>query len=116
VFAGLSAGAIMLGERWIRWPHADAADDEAETCACLGLAPCSIDTHEEADDWHEARAFARVRARELGRRAKVYGVPSGAALVASPSGKLVARGAPVPMFSAQPRAHAELLSSLPAEP
>ena len=24
VFAGMSAGAIMLGERWIRWPHESA--------------------------------------------------------------------------------------------
>ena len=39
VFAGMSAGAIMLGERWIRWPADDANDDEAETYECLGLAP-----------------------------------------------------------------------------
>jgi cyanophycinase-like exopeptidase len=116
VLAGLSAGAIMLGERWIRWPHEAAGDDEAATYECLGLAPCVVDTHDEESDWQEARAFVRVRARELGCKTCVYGVPSGAALVASPGGKLVARGAPVSVFSARPRARVKLERSLPAEP
>ena len=60
VFAGRSAGAIMLGQRWIRGPNTGAGDDEAETYACLGLVPFSLDTHGEADDWSETRAFARV--------------------------------------------------------
>jgi peptidase E len=102
VFAGMSAGAIMLGQRWIRWPHADASDDEAETYGCLGIAPCSLDTHGEADEWGETRSFAAVRARELGRSAKAYGVPSGGALVVTSSGKMRARGKPVPVFSALP--------------
>ena len=79
----MSAGAIMLGERWIRWPRADASDDEAETYECLGIAPCALDTHGEGDGWAEARSFAAVRARELKRKAKAYGVPSGGALLAA---------------------------------
>jgi len=102
IFAGMSAGAIMLGERWIRWPRADAGDDEAETYECLGLAPCSLDTHGEGDDWRETRSFVAVRARELGRKAKAYGVTSGGALVISPSGRVRARGMTVPVFTALP--------------
>lgn len=116
VFAGMSAGAIMLGERWVRWPRADAGDDEAETYECLGLAPCSLDTHGEGDDWREARSFAAVRARELGRKAKVYAVPSGGALIVSSSGKMRARGQPVAVLAARPRGHAEVERTLAIEP
>jgi peptidase E len=115
VFAGMSAGAIMLGERWIRWPRADAGDDEAETYECLGIAPCSLDTHGEGDDWGEARSFAAVRARELKRKAKAYGIPSGGALIVASSGRMRARGQPVPVFAANPRYTAKIERTLPAE-
>jgi cyanophycinase-like exopeptidase len=112
VLAGMSAGAIMLGERWIRWPSTKAGDDEAETYACLGLVPCSLDTHGEADDWSEARSFAAVRAREVGKEANVLGVPSGAALVIDVDGALHARGAPVVVWAAEPKRPATLARTL----
>ena len=115
VFAGMSAGAIMLGERWIRWPRADATDAEAETYECLGIAPCALDTHGEGDDWAEARSFAAVRARELKAKAKAFGVPSGGALLARGGGRMLARGEPVPMFAARPRHAATIERTLPAE-
>jgi peptidase E len=115
VFAGMSAGAIMLGERWIRWPRADASDDEAETYACLGIAPCSLDTHGEADEWRETRSFVAVRAREIGREAKAYAVPSGGALIVESSGKMHAQGEPVPLFVASPRGAASIERTIPAE-
>ena len=115
VFAGMSAGAIMLGERWVRWPRSDAGDDEAETYECLGVAPCSVDTHGEADDWGETRSFAAVRARELKRKAKAYGVPSGGALLVASSGKLHALGKPVPVFAALPSGNVKLEKTLAAE-
>lgn len=113
VFVGMSAGAIMLGERWIRWPHAEAHDDEAETYECLGIAGISIDTHGEGDGWHETQSFATVRARELGAEACAYGVPSGGALVVAGDGALQPRGEPVPMFCARPRSKAKLKHTLP---
>jgi peptidase E len=116
VFAGMSAGAIMLGERWVRWPHAGAADDEAETYECLGVAPCSLDTHGEGDEWRETRSFAVVRARELERKAKAYGVPSGGALIVSSGGKMKARGRPVPVFAARPQGGVKIETTLPIEP
>jgi len=115
VFAGMSAGAIMLGERWIRWPRDDASDDEAETYECLGVAPCSLDTHGEGDAWRETQSFASVRARELQRKARAYGIPSGGALIVAGSGKMRARGEPVPVFAASPRGTATLERTLPAE-
>jgi peptidase E len=115
VFAGMSAGAIMLGERWIRWPRADATDEEAETYECLGIAPCALDTHGEGDGWGEARSFAAVRARELTRKAKAYGIPSGGALIVGSGGKMRARGEPVPVFAASPRHTATIERTLPAE-
>ncbi|HEY9182386.1 MAG TPA: Type 1 glutamine amidotransferase-like domain-containing protein [Gammaproteobacteria bacterium] len=112
VFVGMSAGAIMLGERWIRWPREDAGDNEAETYECLGLARCSLDTHGEGDDWAEARAFVAVRAREQGRQARAYGVPSGGALVVAAGGTISACGRSVPVFVAGPHKEATIETTL----
>lgn len=111
-FAGMSAGSIMLGKRWIRWPHAHAKDDEAETYECLGIAGCSLDTHGEDDDWNEARAFVSVRANELGKKAYAYGIPSGGALVVAAGGQARALGAPCKLFVATPQRAAKLDSVL----
>ena len=115
VFAGMSAGAIMLGQRWIRWPREDAGDDEAETFECLDIAPCSLDTHGEGDEWRETRSFVAVRARELGRKARAYGIPSGGALVVGAGGKMEARGEAVPVFAADPRRAATIERKLVAK-
>jgi peptidase E len=114
MFAGMSAGAIMLGQRWIRWPSSDAGDDEAETYECLAIAPCSLDTHGEGDGWQETQSFAAVRARELGKKAMAYGVPSGGALLARRSGALEAKGVPVPVFAARPKGKPRIEKTLTA--
>jgi cyanophycinase-like exopeptidase len=111
-FAGMSAGSIMLGKRWIRWPHAHAKDHEAETYECLGIAGCSLDTHGEDDDWNEARAFVSVRANELGKKVYAYGVSSGGALVVGPGGQARALGAPAKLFVATPQRAAKVDSVL----
>ncbi len=112
VFAGMSAGAIMLGQRWIRWPREGAGDDEAETFECLGVAPCVVDTHGEGDGWRETQSFAAVRARELGKKARAYGVPSGAALVIGSDGTFRARGDAVTVFAALPNRKAKIEKQL----
>jgi hypothetical protein len=81
----------------------------------LSVAPCSLDCHGEADGWTEALSFAAVRARELARKAKAYGVPSGGALLAESGGKVQARGEPVPVFAALPHGVATIERRLPAE-
>jgi hypothetical protein len=108
----MSAGAIMLGKRWIRWPNADAGDDEAETYECLGVVPLALDTHGEGDAWQEARSYAAVRARELGKKARAYGVPSGGALVVDHRGRIEAHGVPAPVFEALPNRKAKLVETL----
>ena len=110
---GISAGAIMLGERWIAWPNAKATDDEAATFECLGIAKVSIDTHGEKHKWAEMRSFVAVRARETGRTATGYGVPSGAALLCDASGATSALGAPVQAFQAKKSEPVESLKDLP---
>jgi peptidase E len=114
VFVGMSAGAIMLGERWIRWPREGSGDEEAETYECLGLAPCSLDTHGEGDGWQETQSFAAVRARELGAKACAYAVPSGGAIVIAHDGTVRARGVPVPVFVALPNKKARIKETLEA--
>jgi peptidase E len=112
VFAGMSAGAIMLGKRWIRWPHAEAGDDEAETYECLGVVPLALDTHGEGDKWQEAQSYAAVRARELGKKVRAYGVPSGGALVIDHAGRIEAHGVPAAVFAALPNRKAKLEETL----
>ena len=56
-----------------------------------------------------------VRARELERKAKAYGVPSGGALLVGSGGKMTARGQPVPVFAALPRGDAKIERTLPVE-
>ena len=112
VFAGMSAGAIMLGKRWIRWPSAESGDDEAETYECLGVVPLALDTHGEGDDWREAQSYASVRARELGTSVRAYGVPSGGALVIDPAGRIEAHGVPAAVFAAMPNRQVRLEQTL----
>jgi hypothetical protein len=108
----MSAGAIMLGKRWIRWPHEHAGDESAETFECLAIVPFAIDTHGEGDAWAEAQSYAAVRARELGRKARAYGVPSGGALVIDHQGRIEAHGVPASVFAALPNRKARLEQTL----
>jgi len=89
-FIGLSAGTIMLGQSWVRWPDPEN-DTGAERFPCLGLASLSCDTHEEADDWPELKTFLQLAsARTVG-----YGITAGAALRVAPDGTLAALGGSV---------------------
>jgi len=74
-FFGISAGAILLGLRWIRWR--DPEDDgSAELFDCLGLAPILCDCHGEEDGWTELHALLQL----TGGSALGHGIRSGAAL------------------------------------
>jgi putative intracellular protease/amidase len=65
---GISAGAILLGRSWVRFPTRGAPT----RFACLGVVPASFDTHGEDDGWSELRELAR---RARGERV-VFGIPS----------------------------------------
>jgi peptidase E len=92
---GISAGAILLGRSWVRFPGDDPAG--AERFDCLGVVPASFDTHAEADGWDELRALAhRIAPAD---EPVVYGIRShGAALWRD--GALTALGTPLVRFRA----------------
>jgi cyanophycinase-like exopeptidase len=73
-FIGISAGSIMTGLGWVRFP--DEGDEaRAEPFPCLGIAPVYMDAHSEEDDWSELRVLMQL----LGKKhpdVVGYGVPS----------------------------------------
>jgi peptidase E len=75
---GISAGSIMLGRAWVRFPEADAPGMPEDTATpqvfqCMGLAPVYIDAHAEDDAWGELRVLLQVLGAR-GERAIAYGL------------------------------------------
>jgi peptidase E len=98
LFFGISAGAIMLGQQWVRWQ--DPKDDaSAELFSCLGIAPVVCDTHAESDDWEELRTAVLL----LGPGGLGYGIPTGGVIRVEPEGKLRAQEKPAVCFINQGR-------------
>jgi cyanophycinase-like exopeptidase len=81
---GVSAGAIVLGQWWVRWPDDDEDDEQLERTSlvrCLGIVADHVfDTHNEEDDWDELRVAARLVQRQ-GQAAVFVGIPTRGALV-----------------------------------
>jgi peptidase E len=92
VMEGLSAGSILLGRHWVRFPGGD--DARAEPFACLGIVPHSFDCHGEEDDWGELRTLARLLPGIAPEESTVFGIPSGGAARWS-GGRLEALGPPL---------------------
>ena len=86
-FFGLSAGSIMLGKEWVRWPDPDNMDS-AELFPCMGIAPVICDTHSEEDDFEELQAALQLEKTGTGG----YGIVSGTAIKVYPGGKTEAIG------------------------
>jgi cyanophycinase-like exopeptidase len=86
-FFGISAGAIMLAKKWVRWPD---PDDEKmyELFPCLGFAPIICDTHDETAGWEELRAALRLE--KEGSRG--YGLASGSGVKVTADGKVEVLG------------------------
>jgi len=74
-FLGISAGAILLARRWVRWRDPDD-DGTAELFDCLGVAPFLCDCHGEEDGWAELSALLRL----AGDGSLGFGLRSGAAV------------------------------------
>ena len=89
-FFGISAGAIMLADRWVRWTDPDD-DDSAELFHCLGYAPIICDTHDEQGGWEELQAALMLEKEGFSG----YGLASGSGVKVYPDGKVEGIGGTV---------------------
>jgi peptidase E len=89
-FFGISAGAIMLAERWVRWLDPDD-DSSAELFPCLGFAPVICDTHDEQAGWEELRSALSLTVDCT----RGYGLATGSGIIVLPDGKVEALGGEV---------------------
>ncbi len=90
---GVSAGSIMLADRWVRWRDPDD-DSTAELFSCLGVAPVICDTHGEGEGWEELRAAVGLSPEgTLG-----YGITSNTCLRVLPNGRVEALAGPVARY------------------
>ncbi len=93
---GISAGAILLARRWIRWRDPDD-EASAELFDCLGLAPVLCDCHGEGDGWAELKALlALVGGRSLG-----HGLRAGSAIRVAGDGSVETACGKVDRFRVQ---------------
>ena len=92
-FFGISAGAIMLADRWVRWRDPDD-DTSAELFPCLGFAPVICDTHDEQGGWEELQAALKLEKEGV----KGYGLASGSAIKVTSDGKVAVVGGTVQVF------------------
>jgi peptidase E len=93
LFIGVSAGSIMLANKWVRWPNPNN-NSCAELFPCLGFAPIICDTHDEQDGWEELK-FA-LSLSEVGT--KGYGINSGTAIKVYSDARVEALGGAVHQF------------------
>jgi cyanophycinase-like exopeptidase len=93
LFSGVSAGSIMLAQKWVWWkdPH---DDESAEIFSCLGSAPILCDTHGEDEGWQELKTLLTLSPTG----AIGYGIPTGAAIVVELDRTLSVLGGEVERF------------------
>jgi peptidase E len=96
LFFGVSAGAIMLAKKWVRWRNPDD-DSTVELFPCLEIAPIICDTHSEQDGWEELKIALKL----ANDGEKGYGIVSGTALKVFPAGEVQAIGGTVHQFILQ---------------
>jgi cyanophycinase-like exopeptidase len=86
---GVSAGAILLGEWWVKWPEDEEEDERLERTSlvrCTGVVAGHVfDTHNEEDDWDELRVAAKLVHRQ-NAEAVFLGIPTGGALIVAGDG------------------------------
>jgi cyanophycinase-like exopeptidase len=109
-FFGISAGAIMLAAKWVRWP--DPADEHsAELFPCLGFAPIICDTHDEEGGWGELMAALRLEKEGV----RGYGLASGSGVRVTHDGKVTAIGGTVFQYLRRPGGVARIEDLLPLD-
>lgn len=90
VFFGISAGSIMLANKWVRWFDPDD-DSTAGLFNCLDIASVICDTHDEASGFEELQAAIALEQPGV----TGYGLASNTGLKVYPDGKVEAIGGPV---------------------
>jgi len=109
-FFGVSAGAIMLAEKWVRWPDPDD-ENSAELFPCLNYAPVICDCHDEQGGWEELRA-----ALMLEKKGRIgYGLASGSGVKVMPDGKVEALGGTVYQYIRKSKSVERLEDIVPPE-
>ena len=83
LFAGVSAGTIMMGSHWVKWA-VKGDDTTAELFDCLGFTPRLFDVHGEVEDWSDLKVALRL----MGNGARGYAIPHGGLITADSSGTL----------------------------
>jgi peptidase E len=110
-FFGISAGALMLAQKWVRWPDPDD-ESSAELFPCLGYAPVICDAHDEQGGWQELRAALMLEKEGV----KGYGLASGSGIKVTPDGKVAALGGDVYQYIRRPAAVERIEDILPPGP
>ena len=97
VFEGVSAGSIMLGQHWVRFPD-ENDESKAEIFDCLGVVPQSFDAHDEKSGWEELQVLARLMSKRPQPPTYVHGLVSGHCALWK-DGKLQALGGAISRFT-----------------
>ncbi len=106
-FFGISAGAIMLAEKWVRWPDPND-ENSAELFPCLNYAPVICDCHDEQGGWEELRAALMLEKKGV----TGYGLASGSGVKVTPDGTVEAMGGTVYQYIRRAKS-VERLEDLP---
>lgn len=92
---GVSAGSILLGERWVAFPE-EGKVGEPRVFDCLGVVPRSFDAHDEDNGWEELHVLAKLLPASAD--AWVCGLVSGTCAVYE-DGSLTVRGGALHRFA-----------------
>jgi peptidase E len=82
-FFGISAGALMLAARWVRWLDPND-DNSAELFDCLNFAPVICDAHDEQGGWEELQAALKLEKEGV----RGYGLAAGSGIKVTADGKV----------------------------
>lgn len=84
-YAGLSAGAIMMGKAWPHWEDEDRHPEEAVLFDCLGFTDLIFDAHAEDEGWPELKKAVEL----AGKGTYGWGIPTGEMAVIDEDGRLI---------------------------
>jgi hypothetical protein len=81
---GISAGSIMLGRAWVRFPE-HGTRRSPSIFPCMGIAPVYVDAHAEEDRWAELRTLLELLGSAGEERPVGYGLTRKGGILVQPS-------------------------------